>query len=128
MRIVLAAFTAACAAAASLVLAPSAAAEREVFKNWHVHSGQAGQAPVVFFPTIFGGSYASTPSLWAYCPDATDKSLVGGAGGNMHVSGICMNELYIIHLKGVPTGSPAPAWDVATTTSGYTIYYRLTAR
>jgi hypothetical protein len=129
MRIVLAAFTAACAAAASLVLAPPAAAERTVFNNWHVHSGQPGQAPVVFFPSIFETDYASTPSLWAYCPDGTDKALVGGSGGNMFASGICMNDLYIIHLKGVPTGSPAPDWDVATVTpSGYTVYYMLTDR
>lgn len=128
MRKLLATSTAACAAAASLALAPPAAAERTVYNNWHVHSGQPGQAPAVFFPSIFGAGYTSTPSLWAHCPDATDKLLVGGTGGKKLASGICMNDLYIIHLKGVPTGSPAPAWNVATVTSGYTIYYKLTAR
>lgn len=128
MRILLAGFAAACAAVASLVLAPASAAQ-EVRNNWHLHSGQTGQAGVVFFPNIFGTGYASTPSLWAHCPNATDKSLVGGSGGNMLVSGICMNDLYIIHLKGVPTGKPAPDWRVAAVTpSGYTVYYRLTPR
>lgn len=122
--------------AATLVTAMLAAAapgfaERD-YNNWHVHSGQPGQAGVVFFPAIFGVSeatYMATPSLWAYCPDATDKTLVGGDGGDKLVSGICMNDLYVIHLKGVPTGDPAPDWPIARVTpSGFTIYYMFTAR
>jgi hypothetical protein len=128
---------AAISVAAAMVLlfaaAGPAAAERQVFNNWHVHSGQPGQAGVAFFPAIFGVStatYMATPSLWAHCPNATDKALVGGDGGARYVSGVCTNELYLIHLKGVPTGNPAPpGWPVAAVTAtGFTIYYSLTPR
>jgi hypothetical protein len=99
-------------------------------QNWHVHSGQPGEAGLVFFPTIFGSGYATTPSLWAHCPNATDKALVGGTGGAHNVSGICLNELYVIHLVGVPSGAPAPeGWSIATVTAtGFTVYYKLTPR
>jgi len=95
---------------------------------------------VVFFPRIFGSGYASNQSLWAYCTDATDKSLVGGDGGAMLVSGQCRNENNIIHLKGVETGSPAPTgwtavrnaddslFTIASGAAWFNVYYRLTPR
>ncbi|MDQ3380182.1 MAG: hypothetical protein M3546_07645 [Actinomycetota bacterium] len=124
---------------AAVLFVYPASAERGSWKNWHVHDGGTGTVDssglrhlgVVFFPLIFGPDYASTPSLWAYCTDATDKSLVGGDGGAMLVSGQCRNEDNIIHLKGVETGSPAPpGWTLVTTAGGgaFEIYYRLTPR
>ena len=114
-----------------------ASADRGVWKNWHVHDGGSGtdasglhHAGVVFFPLIWS-NYAATPSLWAYCQNATDKLLVGGSGGAMLVSGTCQNDSYIIHLKGVQAGSPAPeGWTFVTNAAGgqYAIYYKLTPR
>jgi hypothetical protein len=126
---------------AAMLFVYPATAERGSWNNWHVHDGHPelnpdptglNHAGVVFFPLIFGPTYASTPSLWAYCTDATDKSLVGGDGGAMLVSGQCRNEDNIIHLKGVETGSPAPTGWTFVTTAGpggaFSIYYRLTPR
>ena len=125
------------AAAAATVLAVPASADRGVWKNWHVHDGGSGvdasglhHAGLAFFPLIWS-NYASTPALWAYCTDATDKLLVGGTGGAMLVSGTCRNEDNIIHLKGVQAGSPAPeGWTFVTNLAGgqYSIYYKLTPR
>lgn len=122
---------------AAVLFVYPASAERGSWNNWHVHDGGSGTVDstglthlgVVFFPAIFGSGYATTPSLWAYCTDATDKALVGGDGGAMLVSGQCRNEDNIIHLKGIETGAPAPAdWDIATTIGVFTIYYKLTPR
>ena len=120
--------------AAALFVFP-ASADRGSWNNWHVHDGGSGvdasglhHAGTVFFPRIWS-TYASDSTLWAYCADATDKALVGGDGGAMLVSGQCRNEYYIIHLKGVETGSPAPeGWTAVTTVRQYTVYYKLTPR
>src|SRR3989337_854729 len=105
-----------------LAAAPApVSADRGSWNNWHVHDGGSGTVDstglthrgLVFFPQIFGSGYASTPPLWAYCTDATDKALVGGDGGAKSAAGQCQNELNIIHLQGIATGAPAPAgWAV----------------
>ena len=120
-----------------------ASAERGSWNNWHVHDGGTGQVDptglthrgVVFFPAIFGvtpATYIATPSLWAYCTDATDKNLVGGDGGAKAAAGQCQNDSYIIHLQGIATGDNAPiGWTGLSPNvpfSGFTIYYRLTPR
>ena len=113
-------------------------AERQSWNNWHVHDGGTGtdasglrHVGLAFFPAIWP-TYASDSSLWAYCTDATDKALVGGTGGAMAVAGQCQNEDYIIHLKGVAIGAPAPAgWTglaPGATFPGYPVYYKLTPR
>ena len=128
------------AVAAAAALAVPASAERGVWNNWHVHDGRTAlgtdatglhHAPLGFFPLIFGATYASTPALWAYCTDATDKGLVGGTGGAMFAAGTCRNEQYIIHLKGVEVGSPSPeGWTFVTNVAAgqYAVYYKLTPR
>jgi hypothetical protein len=99
----------------ALAVAP-ARADRESFNNWHVHDGGNGYTDasglthrgVGFFPKIFTGgdvaAYKSNPSLWAYCPDATDKTLLhdGDLPGENARDGVCINELDIIQLKSVP--------------------------
>jgi hypothetical protein len=125
--------TLAAGAAAALALAAPAAADREVSNNWHIHSGlpELGglHRVAAFFPAILQvdlASYRATPSLWAYCPNATDKILVGGDGGKA-TAGVCMNESTVIHLLSVSSGQSAPAgWDpIPGSTTGY---YRLTER
>lgn len=123
--------------AAALFVFP-AGAERGVWNNWHVHDGGSGTVDstglthrgLVFFPQIFGSGYASTPSLWAYCTDATDKALVGGDGGAKHAAGTCRNEQHIIHLLWVDADAPGPeGWSTLTLDGGTTtLYYRLTPR
>lgn len=120
------------ASAACLVLAGPASADREVFNNWHVHNGLPGGRPAVFFPTILGVSlpaYQADPALWAYCPNATDKPLLGDGvvDGSKSTAGVCMNESTVIHLLAVPTGQSAPeGWSTIPGSS--TGYYKLTAR
>lgn len=94
---------------------------------------------VAFFPAIFTGgdvaAYKSNPSLLVYCPNATDKTLLhdGALLGENLRDGVCMNDLYIIHLKSVPdadVGQVPAGWTqvfhetVAGT--GYTTLYMLT--
>ena len=118
-----------------------ASAERGSWNNWHVHDGFPGHTEpytdenglrhvgLVFFPAIFGSTYASDPSLWAYCTDATDKGLVGGDGGAMIAAGECRNDLNIIHLLGIAAGAPVPTgWTAAATSGDFTYYYLLTPR
>jgi hypothetical protein len=118
--------------AAGLVLAASANADREVLNNWHVHNGLPGGRPAAFFPTILGVSlqaYQADPALWAYCPNATDKPLLGDGvvDGSKSTAGVCMNESTVIHLLSVPTGqSPPESWSPIPGSS--TGYYKLTAR
>jgi hypothetical protein len=120
------------AGAACLVLAGPASADREVFNNWHVHNGLTGGRSAAFFPTILGVSltaYQADPALWAYCPNATDKPLLGDGlvDGSKSTAGVCMNERTVIHLLSVPTGqSPPNGWSPIPGSS--TGYYRLTAR
>ncbi len=121
----------------ALAAAPApVSAERGSWNNWHVHDGGSGtdangltHRGLVFFPQIFGSGYASTPSLLAYCTDATDKALVGGDGGAKSAAGHCQNELYIIHLQGIANGETGPAgWTALTAGAEFTIWYRLTPR
>jgi len=110
-------------------------AERGSWNNWHVHDGGSGtdanglrHAGLVFFPEIWP-TYASDPSLWAYCTDATDKALVGGDGGAKSAAGHCQNDLYIIHLQIIANDAQAPAgWTALTPGPTFTTYYRLTPR
>lgn len=119
-------------------VAPTAvSAERGSWNNWHVHDGTAvpftddsglTHRGFVFFPQIWP-TYATDPSLWAYCTDATDKGLVGGDGGSKQAAGHCQNEWYIIHLQVNASDAPAPAgWDALAPSGGFTVYYRLTPR
>lgn len=124
----------------AFVAAPAqVSAERGSWSNWHVHDGTAPPVTdatglthrgAVFFPEIFGSNYVSDPALWAYCADATDKSLVGGDGGAKHAAGTCRNEQHIIHLLWVDSDAPGPeGWSKLTLNSGATtLYYRLTQR
>ena len=123
----------------AFVAAPAqVSAERGSWNNWHVHDGTVPPVTdatglthrgLAFFPQIFGSTYASTPSLWAYCTDATDKALVGGDGGAKHAAGTCRNELHIIHLLWGASDAPGPAgWSTLTLSGGTTLYYRLTPR
>ena len=122
----------AAAIAAGLVFAASASADREVFNNWHVHNGLPGGRPAAFFPAILGVSlsaYQADPALWAYCPNATDKALLGDGvvDGSKSSAGVCMNESTVIHLLSVPAGqSPPEGWSPIPGSS--TGYYQLTAR
>jgi hypothetical protein len=123
----------------ALAAAPApVSAERGSWNNWHVHDGGSGtdadglrHAGLVFFPQIWS-NYASDPSLWAYCADATDKALVGGDGGAKVAAGFCQNELYIIHLQGIANDAPAPplssGWTPLTPGADFTFYYKLTPR
>lgn len=116
----------------ALVVAYPASAEREVFNNWHIHSGLSGHRPAAFFPAILGVSlstYQADPALWAYCPNATDKALLGDGvvDGSKSTAGVCMNETTVIHLLSVPSGqSPPEGWTAIPGSS--TVYYRLTSR
>jgi hypothetical protein len=121
----------AAAVVAALAAAAPASADRDVFTNWHVHNGLPGGRPAVFFPTILGVSladYQADPSLWAYCPDATDKVLLpNGANGSKTAAGVCMNDTTVIHIMTVEPGQSAPEnWSPIPNTS--TGYYRLTPR
>jgi hypothetical protein len=117
------------AALGTLAAAQPAAAERAVFNNWHVHSGFPGAKAAAFFPALLGVSlaeYQANPSLWAYCPDATDKLfLPSGAPGSKIAAGVCMNERTVIHLMTVQPDQSAPeGWARVPGTS--TAYYKLT--
>lgn len=115
----------------ALTAASPVSAERSTFNNWHVHNGLAGGRPAVFFPAIFGLSltdYQADPSRWAYCPNATDKPLLGDGivDGSKSAAGVCMNETTVIHLLAVGADQSPPAgW---TQIPGTLAYYRLTAR
>ena len=119
--------------ATALIAASPASADRNVFNNWHIHSGltELGglHRSAAFFPAILGVdlvTYKATPSLWAYCPNATDKVLVGGDGGSKSGAGICMNETMVIHILTVaPDQSPPAGWSpIPGTLTGY---YKLTS-
>jgi hypothetical protein len=126
-----------CVVLAAAVFAYPASGERGSWNNWHVHDGGSGtdanglrHAGLAFFPQIFGSSYATTPSLWAYCTDATDKALVGGEGGAREAAGHCQNESSIIHLQVIACDAQAPRgnWTALTPSGGFTVYYFLTPR
>ena len=128
------------ASAACLVLAAPASADRGSWNGWHVHDGTAvpytdadglTHRGVAIFPGIFTGgnsaAYIADPSLWAYCPNATDKGLLGDGvvDGSKSTAGVCMNESTVIHLLSVPVGqSPPKGWSPIPGSS--TGYYLLT--
>lgn len=115
----------------ALTTASPVSADRSTFNNWHVHNGLPGGRPAAFFPTILGLSltdYQADPSRWAYCPNATDKALLGDGivNGAKSAAGVCMNDTTVIHLLSVGAEqSPPVGW---TQIPGSSSYYRLTAR
>lgn len=127
------------AAFAALVLAsPALAHDVPNTTGWHTHDGATGAGahhkPVVFFPALFTqaglGTYGSTESGgYLDCPNATDKSLLpsfGTSSTTIHAVGVCMNELYVIHLM---SGPSAPSdWSSVTFTNGFTYHYKVTPR
>ena len=117
--------------AAALAAAGPAAADRDVFNNWHVHNGLEGGRPAVFFPAILGVSlaqYQADPALWAYCPDATDKVLLpNGQHGSKSGAGVCMNERTVIHILTVE-GDQSPPAGWTSLPGSATGFYRLTPR
>ncbi len=116
----------------ALIAALPASADREVLTNWHVHSGLAGGKPAAFFPEILAVSladYQADAALWAFCPNATDKPLLGDGvvDGSKSAAGICMNESTIIQILAVPAGqSPPKGWTAIPGSA--TGYFQLTAR
>ena len=134
----------------ALAVAPARAA-RQSYNNWHVHDGGNGYTDasglthrgVGPFAKIFTGgdvaAYKSNPSLWAYCPNATDKTLLHDEalpGAHLR-DGNCVNELYIIHLKSVPDTdvdqvpdgwTAVPDFHEIVEGTGYTTFYMLTPR
>jgi hypothetical protein len=118
--------------ATGLTIATPASADRAVFNNWHVHNGLPGGRPAAFFPAILGVSladYQANPALWAYCPNATDKALLGDGvvEGSKSTAGVCMNEKTVIHLLSVPADqSPPEGWTRIPGSS--TGYYMLSSR
>ena len=114
----------------ALTFASPVSADRSTFNNWHIHNGLPGGRSAAFFPAILGVSlaaYQADPSRWAYCPNATDKGLLGDGtvDGSKSTAGVCMNETTVIHLLSVGAGSPPAGW---TQLPGSTAYYRLTVR
>ena len=132
-----------------ITLAGGSAPDRQSFKNWHVHDGGTGTTdasglthrPVGFFPKIFTGgdvaAYKSNPDLHAYCPNATDKTLLhdGDLPGEHARDGVCINVLYIIHLKSVPEADVehvpdgwtlVPNFQETVAGTVYRTFYRLT--
>ena len=123
---------------ALVVASPALAHDVPNTAAWHTHDGVTGAGahhkPVVFFPTLFAqaslGMYGSAASGgYLDCPNATDKGLLpsfGTSSTTIHAVGVCMNELYIIHLM---SGPSAPAdWSSVTHTNGFTYYYKVTPR
>ena len=112
-----------------ITLAGGSALDRRSFNNWHVHDGGTNQVDetglthrgVGPFAKIFTGgnvaAYKSNPDLHAYCPNATDKALLHDdtlPGAHLR-DGVCINALYIIHLKSVPEA------DVEQVPDGWTL-------
>lgn len=121
---------------------------RKSYNNWHVHDGGTGtdanglvHKGVAFFPTIFTDgdidAYKDDASLYAYCPNGTDKTLLhdGDQLGENLRSGVCMNAQYIIHLRTVREaniGYVPDGWTyIDTETVGgivYKTFYLLTPK
>ena len=124
---------------ALLLASPALAHDVPNTKAWHTHDGAAPGVPthhrgLVFFPALFTqaglGTYGSAESGgWLDCPNATDKGLLpsfGTSSTTIHAVGVCMNDLYVIHLM---SGPSAPSgWASVTHTNGFTYHYRVTAR
>ena len=122
---------------ALVVASPAVAHDVPNTAAWHTHDGLGAGAHhkgTVFFPALFTaaglGVYGS-PASGGYldCPNATDKGLLpsfGTSSTTIHAVGVCMNELYIIHLM---SGPSAPAdWASVTFTNGFTYHYKVTPR
>jgi len=128
--------------AASLAFAAPSVAARGSWNNWHVHDG----SPTVYtdatglthrgvsiFPAMFGISstaYIASPALWAYCTDATDKSLLGPTpvNGNQPLNaGHCQNASSIIHIRANPGSQLPPGWT-GLVSGGVTYFFKITAR
>jgi hypothetical protein len=123
---------------ALVVASPALAHDVPNTTAWHTHDGVTGAGahhkPVVFFPALFAaadlGTYGSAASGgYLDCPNATDKGLLpsfGTSSTTIHAVGVCMNDLYIIHLM---SGPSAPAdWPSVTFTNGFTYFYKVTPR
>jgi hypothetical protein len=126
------------ALSALVVASPALAHDVPNTTAWHTHDGVTGAGShhkgVVFFPALFTqaglGTYGSAESGgYVDCPNATDKGLLPSAGTSstpIHAAGVCMNDLYVIHLK---SGASAPSgWSSVTFTNGFTYHYRVTPR
>ena len=116
-----------------------AAADRGAFHNWHGHDGGSGtdetglvHRGLALFPAILtGGDVAAYLQDPAYCPDATDKFLLpNGANGEFPAAGMCLTDAYVIHLRAIPSGHPAPeGWQASGfPIAGAEVFYRLTPR
>lgn len=114
------------------VLAASPVAASDNPNNWHIHDGggEAGHAPIGFFPSILGISESEYLLDPAVCPNATDKVLLGptGVDANRVVrSGVCMTSRYIIQLRTQDAARPAPhGWTLGSSSGGLNTYVRLT--
>jgi hypothetical protein len=104
-----------------------------------VHDGGSGtdesglvHRGLALFPAILtDGNVAAYLSDPAYCPDATDKFLLpNGANGEFPAAGMCFTAAYVIHLRAIPSGDPAPTGWLASgfRVEGAEVYYKLTAR
>jgi hypothetical protein len=124
---------------ASLVAASHASAfASDNANNWHIHDGQdlPGHKPIGFFDDILGETLNGQPTDEyledpATCPDATDKDFLpnGRQEGQPVRSGMCQTSEWVIHLRTIPSDSPAPeGYQVAQSGGGYTTYYKLTER
>ena len=106
-------------------------------RNWHVHDG-TGRGPLAgdhhaglgFWPRLFaqeGLIYGTAQAPFVRCPNATDKVfLPNGAHGAVDGAGVCMNEVFIIHLL---SGVDTPAgWSTLSFPNGTFLSYMLTPR
>jgi hypothetical protein len=107
-------------------------------RNWHVHDGKGGgpsvgdhHAGLGFWPQLFfqegGLIYGTAEAPFVRCPNATDKVfLPNGVHGAVDGAGVCMNELFIVHLlSGVDTPD---GWRTLTFSNGTFLSYKLTRR
>jgi hypothetical protein len=121
-----------------LAVGPSASAHQVPnAQNWHIHDG-TGAGPAVgdhhaglgFWPRLFsqeGLVYGTTEAPFVRCPNATDKVfLPNGVHGAVDGAGVCMNELFIVHLlSGVDTPQ---GWSTLSFPNGTFLSYKLTPR
>jgi hypothetical protein len=130
-----------CSAGAARALGPG-----QLPSTWHIHDCTTAPAtcvlphqPVSFFPAILTGgdvtAYLQDP---ARCPDATDKSFLGGGAPGTGTrepnqplrEGVCMTSATVIHLKSIAADQPFPSSFTFLSTdpaTGFSTYYRLTA-
>jgi hypothetical protein len=106
-------------------------------RNWHIHDGTGGgpsvgdhHAGLGFWPRLFsqeGLMYGTPEAPFVRCPNAADKVfLPNGVRGAVDAAGVCMNELFIVHLlSGVDTPE---GWSTLTFPNGTFLSYKLTPR